>query len=336
MQHIRFLFSVLGPSLSPRALSSSAQVYNSSRRSLSTSSPMVSKPIPTPRPSASLIVVNERNEILLVHRNPKASAFGGMHVFPGGNLDKQDQSFALTAIRETFEESGLLLAFPISSGPPPSDAVLDEARHAIHQQKLLFQDFLQSCNLKADINSLLPFTQWITPVGPPRRFHTQFYVAFLPAAPSSGFTSGAKQERIPKHDGGQEVIEVRFVHPTKALDECREGTISFMPPQYYILSTLADILHGSMNTPDQRLKVETLSHGLFGKMVINPRRKGVDENGRAILTYEGDETRGGSKGRLHRALVTMNGSSASDISMIRNFNIFTEIEAHCFSTPPKL
>lgn len=36
----------------------------------------------TPRPSASLVVVNERNEILLVHRNPKASSFGGMHVRP--------------------------------------------------------------------------------------------------------------------------------------------------------------------------------------------------------------------------------------------------------------
>ncbi|KAF8965210.1 NUDIX hydrolase domain-like protein [Flammula alnicola] len=298
---------------------------------------MAPSTVPTPRPSASLVIVNERNEILLVHRNPKASAFGGMHVFPGGNLDKkQDRSLAITAIRETFEESGLLLASSVSSGPPPSDTVLDEARHAIHQQKLLFQTFLESQNLKADVDSLLPFTQWITPVGPPRRFHTQFYVAFLPAAPSSGFSSGAKQERIPKHDGGQEVIEARFVHPKKALDECREQKISFMPPQYYILSTLADILHGSVNTSDQRAKVETLSHSLFGRMVINPRRMGEDQNGRTILTYEGDELRGGSKGRLHRALVKMNGSTASEISMIRNFDVFTEIEAQAFSTAAKL
>jgi 8-oxo-dGTP pyrophosphatase MutT (NUDIX family) len=144
----------------------------------------------TPRPSASLVVVNERNEILLVHRNPRASSFGGMHVrpfsmsleqtfpklteaslfsngqvFPGGNLDnKQDQSLAVTAIRETFEEAGLLLA----SGSQPPDTLLDEARHEIHQQKLSFHTFLQSNNLQADVASLLPFTQWITPVGPPR------------------------------------------------------------------------------------------------------------------------------------------------------------------------
>lgn len=109
-------------------------------------------------------------------------------------------------------------------------------------------------------------------------------------------------------DGGQEVIEAHFVHPRKALEECREGKISFMPPQYYILSTLADILQGPHNTSDQRRKVQTLSQGLFGRMVINPVRVGEDHSGRAILAYEGDELRGGTKGRLHRTLVKFNGA----------------------------
>ena len=152
--------------------------------SFSPTSSLASSTPPTPRPSASLVIVNERNEILLVRRNPKAAAFGGMHVrficwpariinedivqvFPGGNFDeKQDKSLAMTAIRETFEESGLLLASSSSSSAPaPLEAVLDKARHEIHQHKLLFQKFLQSKNLEADVESLLPFTQWITPVG---------------------------------------------------------------------------------------------------------------------------------------------------------------------------
>lgn len=156
-----------------------------------------------------------------------------------------------------------------------------------------------------------------------RRFHTQFFVAFLPAAPSSGFSSGAKQDRVvkPGHsviilavdfvlhsvtDGGQEVISARFVHPKDALAEFRDGNVTFMPPQFYILATLADVLSDRRNTARQRARVEELSRGMFGHMVINPRRlplRAEDAEGRTILTYEGDETRGGSKGRLHRAYV---------------------------------
>ena len=137
-----------------------------------------------PRPSASLIVVNDKNEILLVQRNPKATSFSGMHVrhsylnrghnlthqckvFPGGNYDEQQDggSFEMTAIRETFEESGLLLASPSAS---ISDEDLDVARYAIHAGKTLFRDFLSQNNLIADVSSLLPFTQWITPPSSPR------------------------------------------------------------------------------------------------------------------------------------------------------------------------
>lgn len=114
-------------------------------------------------------------------------------------------------------------------------------------------------------------------------------------------------------DGGQEVISARFLRPEDALSEFREGKIIFMPPQYYILHTLSTILDGRHNTPEQRSKVEQLSRGHFGRMVINPQRLGApDKDGRGILTYEGDETRGGSKGRRHRAVVrfTKEGVSA--------------------------
>ena len=77
----------------------------------------------------------------------------------------------MTTIRETFEESGLLLASLSPSSArtiPLEEAMLDEARNEIHQQKLLFQNFLQSKNLEANVGSLLPFTQWITPVEQPR------------------------------------------------------------------------------------------------------------------------------------------------------------------------
>jgi hypothetical protein len=114
-------------------------------------------------------------------------------------------------------------------------------------------------------------------------------------------------------DGGQEVISARFIRPEDALAEFRRGKITFMPPPYYILSTVASILRGPENISTQREKVERLSRGLFGRMVINPRLlRDTDEEGRTILTYEGDHTRGGSTGRLHRSLVKFGNRGVRD------------------------
>lgn len=90
-----------------------------------------------------------------------------------------------------------------------------------------------------------------------------------------------------------------------------------MPPQYYILTTLADILHGSVNTSEQREKVTKLSRSSFGGMVINPRRlmpapPGTSED-EIVLTYEGDESRGGPPSRLHRAVLKNNAKGVSGL-----------------------
>ncbi|KAI0362460.1 hypothetical protein OH77DRAFT_1515702 [Trametes cingulata] len=290
-----------------------------------------------PRPSASVIVVNPQNEILLVHRNPKSKSFANAHVFPGGNYDeKQDgsQGLAFTAIRELFEESGLLLVH--SSSSMPSNSELDAAREAIHAQKRMFRDFLAQYHLRLNTESLLPFTQWITPP----RFHTQFYVAFLDETRAAGFSHGDKEERLPTPDGGQEVIAARFVHPQRALEEFSAKQISLFPPQFYLLTTLAGILNGTQNTPDQRERVHSLAHGSFGNMVINPRPlpgHDVKGTGYQVLTYEGDETRGGSPGRLHRSKVWFGpGGAAVGVALERNFDVFSEIEPHVFSKPAKL
>ncbi|KAL1691302.1 NUDIX hydrolase domain-like protein [Schizophyllum commune] len=303
----------------------------------------MSIPSAEPRPSASIAVINARNEVLLVQRNPKTRSFAGVHVFPGGNLDpaQDDDSLAMTAIRETFEESGLLLASPsaaprrsiVDSLPPLS--ALEAARHAIHAQRTNFSDFLAEEGLRADVDALLPFTEWVTPVEQPRRFRTKFFLAFLPSASSSGFTAGDKQEQIPTPDGGQEVISARFVRPADALAEFEAGRISFMPPQFYILTTLAGIFDGG-GAVDPRSKIERLAQGPFGRMVINPRRldaadasyskSGVEER-ENVLTYEGDEARGGPRGRRHRAVVRFaKGGITTRIRLERNFDIFKGID----------
>jgi hypothetical protein len=105
------------------------------------------------------------------------------------------------------------------------------------------------------------------------------------------------------------VIEARFVHLRDALAEHRAKKIALMPPQHYILTTLADLLvvggrgATTTTTSQQRECVKRLSAGAFGRMIIFPQAGKKDANGRTPLVYEGDEARGGPKGRIHRSLV---------------------------------
>lgn len=91
-------------------------------------------------------------------------------VFPGGVFDaRQDTSNQLTAIRETFEETGILLATPNQPlGRFPSPEELEMARKDIHTQRITFIQYLKDNNLSPDVDALLPFTQWITPPTSPR------------------------------------------------------------------------------------------------------------------------------------------------------------------------
>ncbi|KIL65633.1 hypothetical protein M378DRAFT_76806 [Amanita muscaria Koide BX008] len=282
----------------------------------------------SPRPSASLVVVNERNEVLMVQRNPAARSFGGAHVFPGGNFDlHNDTTLQMTAVRETFEETGILLASPPLVESKLSESDRDKARGDIHSGKLRFQNFLDKRRLGLDLYMLLPFTNWTTPETAPRRFRTQFFIVFLSAFSPSQFSSGSKEDQIPKQDGGLEVISARFLHPKDALSEFRRKMITLMPPQFYILSTLSEILSGNVNTEEQRNQITKLSSGAFGSLSICPKSLSVNGgDGRTILTYEGDETRGGPPGRLHRALVKFDSNRiTSEIELQRNFNIFKDL-----------
>jgi len=276
-----------------------------------------------PRLSASLVLVNSHNEVLLVQRNPQANSFAGQHVFPGGNFDaKQDTSLEWTAIRETFEEAGLLLA--LSDTPSTSlDIDFTQARKDVHGGQTTFSTFLTNNNLRADLGALLPFTTWVTPPAAARRFRTEFFIAFLEDSTSGGLHSG-RQEQLPTPDGGQEVIQARFLRPESAIEEYRNGKIGLFPPQYYILETLRLILAGSSNTESQRNTVQMLSRAAFGRMVINPKFLRVDNGVNQAFVYEGDELRGGPKGRLHRMVVGRVGTPFSQMNLQRNFDLFTQ------------
>jgi hypothetical protein len=89
-----------------------------------------------------------------------------------------------------------------------------------------------------------------------------------------------------------------------ALAEFATGKITLFPPQFYLLSTLSDILCGSTTSSAEREKIHSLSWGAFGRYVFQPQILPKNDQGDTIITYEGDELRGGLKGRLHRVLIT--------------------------------
>lgn len=137
---------------------------NGARASSSTSpTPAKDKIPPEPRPSASIILLSRTNQVLLLRRVKTSTSFASAHVFPGGNLSEfhdgpvpppgdakrhvDSLAYRLGAIRETFEESGILLARKGGKdGPllnlPTSER--DEARKAIYENKVSFTAWLES------------------------------------------------------------------------------------------------------------------------------------------------------------------------------------------------
>ena len=75
-----------------------------------------------------------------------------------------------------------------------------------------------------------------------------------------------------------------------------------MPPQYYLINTLAEILTGDRYSEIQRARVREISEGAFGRMVILPRHSKL-EDGRVVFAYEGDEVVGGPVGARHRTVM---------------------------------
>jgi 8-oxo-dGTP pyrophosphatase MutT (NUDIX family) len=167
-------------------------------------------------------------EVFMMVRHYEIDFNSGALVFPGGSVDKGDQeiiarpglysggegldaaalSFRIAAIRETFEESGILLARP--SG---SKSLVDagrageiEAAHrtALCDGKITFPEVLADNGLVLALDELLPYAHWITPEGMPKRFDTWF---FLAAAPP---------EQMGAHDGKESTDSI-WVSPREAL-----------------------------------------------------------------------------------------------------------------------
>lgn len=131
---------------------------------------------PPPRAAATLLLLRDGDggvEVALLQRSAHLGFAKGMYVFPGGALDEDDarhgDPWLVAAIRETFEECGVLLAEP------------SPARELEALRQRAFADVLTELQVHPAVDALHMFAHWVTPEVESRRFDTRFYAAELPA-----------------------------------------------------------------------------------------------------------------------------------------------------------
>ncbi|KAH0387356.1 hypothetical protein KCU92_g1735, partial [Aureobasidium melanogenum] len=273
----------------------------------------------------NVLLISPENHILLLRRVKTSSSFASAHVFPGGNISSfhdgdppppedaarhhDSDVYRMAAVRETFEESGILLARTKDGRLLEVDEEeRTKVRKLVHGDKIKFEDWLEEKDAKADLENLIPFTRWITPTNLPKRFTTQMYIYLLPLSntpknlPSS--SSNAEEDEpevmipVPTHDGGLEHTAARFLPPATWLRLARASRIMLFPPQFFLMYLLSPFLCPSGDVgkeapvPDaatlqkQRDQVlEFVKEGHWGEKCISPTVLGGKkrEDGRVVL-----------------------------------------------------
>jgi 8-oxo-dGTP pyrophosphatase MutT (NUDIX family) len=211
---------------------------------------------PATRDAATVILVSDRPDlhVLVMERTSRAVFSPGATVFPGGAVDPEDAAgavaarlvglddpaasaeqglpvgglaFRAAAIRECFEEAGILLAHDASSGQPVDhDDALAHSRTALNAGALAFGDFLAQNDLLCDARALRVFSHWLTPLGAPRRYNTWFFVAPAPDGEEG------------THDDN-ELVASDWVRPADALAQYAAGAIDLIFPTEMSLRVLS-------------------------------------------------------------------------------------------------
>src|SRR3954467_9511822 len=211
-----------------------------------------------PRHASTVVLLRDRPDGMQAYllRRTRTMAFAaGMYVFPGGSVDPRDETLSddawagpppaawaallsadegltkalvCAAVRETFEESGVLLA-----GAGPDDVVADTTgddwetdRAALVDHTLSFAAMLDRRGLVLRADLLRPWAHWITPEVEPRRYDTRFFVAALPTGQRT-------------RDVGGEADQVTWSRPQDALDAFARGELGMLPPTAFTLGELA-------------------------------------------------------------------------------------------------
>ena len=197
------------------------------------------KPPVTPVPAATILLVRDSAdgiEVFMVKRHHQIDFISGALVFPGGKVDKRDNDADLSdfidgddgwsdemralgaaAIREAFEESGILLARDAATGDFVTDdrlAALEHYRPVLDKHEIGIADMLRREKLRLAFDQLARFAHWITPDHMPKRFDTHFFIAPSPLGHAG------------RHDG-RESVDSTWITAERAISDRKTWNVVF-------------------------------------------------------------------------------------------------------------
>jgi 8-oxo-dGTP pyrophosphatase MutT (NUDIX family) len=187
-----------------------------------------------PRPAATTILVREGPlRVYLLQRHRASGFMANAYVFPGGKVDDDDGTAEIAAIRELFEEAGVLLV--AESTAPDARATW---RRRLLDGEVTFTQLLAEQRLTPRPDALAWWSRWITPSFEPRRFDAHFFFVRLPDDQEATLDQ-------------RETVAERWATPDQALAAHTAGEIRLPPPQRRTLAemnglaTFADLVRES-------------------------------------------------------------------------------------------
>lgn len=203
-----------------------------------------------PRPAATVVLLRDGNdglEVLLLKRHRAAGFVPGAYVFPGGRIDEGDADprlvegaavpkrgnvpahFWFGAVREVFEEAGVLLArTPTGEWAPDASTsdVLEAWRMKLMANEARLIDMVAAEQLQVVLDNVVYFAHWITPQVEPRRYDTRFFAAALP--PNRTIRPDAR-----------ETVDAIWITPERALERFESGQLPMVFPTVRTLQDFA-------------------------------------------------------------------------------------------------
>jgi endoribonuclease LACTB2 len=197
------------------------------------------KPPVTPKDAAAMILLRDPEDpkVFWVKRGKTLAFMANYHAFPGGQRDADDAevpilnaenvpdaAMRVTAVREIFEETGVLIAHGAESLSAERRAAM---RDELHAGRASFKELLEREGLAIDASLLIETPRWVTPATSPRRYNTRFFAAWLP--------EGQETEVIP---GELEAGE--WLRPKEALRKWIDGDCLIVTPIFTAIQALAE------------------------------------------------------------------------------------------------